>query len=216
VEDVKTFFRILMMLFLVACVFYLQVHSLYVFPLFGIHLGRSKPIKDDGCQSHWILLQSGNLSYIIAIVTIPLYVIFLRSYVTRYFPHILSRLCVGVILIVASTSSIFIINTIASHVATTSHNNTNTCLFLADVRPHVRHHNHTFSQTLEFHTSVLFIPNLLTGVASPLICITILEFISAQSPHTMKGLLLGVFYAVRGFFIMSGCILVFPFSIKKY
>ncbi len=210
VEDVKTFLRILVMLFLIGCVFYLHVHSLYVFPFFGIHLGENKPISyTNGCHPSWMLLESGNLSYAVTIVMIPLYVIFFRSYVMRYFRRILSRFTVGVVLLVVSTISIFTINTIASHVAMTNDNN-NTCLFLADVR---NSHHHKFAQTLGFNTAVLIIPNLLTGIASPIIYITILEFISAQSPHTMKGLLLGVFYAVRGFFIMSGCVLVFPFTI---
>ena len=55
-------------------------------------------------------------------------------------------------------------------------------------------------------------PNLLMGMAVPFIYITALEFISAQSPHTMKGLLLGVFYAIRGFFIILGCVFTFPFA----
>ena len=56
------------------------------------------------------------------------------------------------------------------------------------------------------------ITNVLYGIAAPLISITVYEFISAQSPHTMKGLLLGVFYAFKGLFITLGSILTIPFA----
>ena len=38
------------------------------------------------------------------------------------------------------------------------------------------------------------------------------EFISAQSPHTMKGVLVGLLFAVRGFFQLIEALLLFPFS----
>ena len=59
------------------------------------------------------------------------------------------------------------------------------------------------------------ITNLLYGTAAPLINITILEFISAQSPYSMKGLLLGVFYAFRGLFTIVGSVATFPFAQKS-
>ena len=40
------------------------------------------------------------------------------------------------------------------------------------------------------------------------------EFISAQSPHTMKGVLVGLLFAVRGFFQLTEAVLLFPFSVK--
>ena len=41
---------------------------------------------------------------------------------------------------------------------------------------------------------------------------TILEFISAQSPHSMKGLLIGVFFAIKGFFQLISSIALVPIS----
>ena len=44
--------------------------------------------------------------------------------------------------------------------------------------------------------AVLLIPGLLLGLGSPIVMATTFEFISAQSPSSMKGLLVGVFFTV--------------------
>jgi len=111
-----------------------------------------------------------------------------------------------------SVVSIFFIET-SGHVHA-KHNGTPniTCLFIAE---YCSDQSHNFSETLKLSSFILAVPNFLTGISAPLIYITILEFISAQAPHTMKGLLLGVFYAIRGLFIMLGCVFIIPFNQPK-
>ncbi len=108
-------------------------------------------------------------------------------------------------LMVASIISMLILQAVANHSTYQNGLTDSTCLFLTE-------HN---SSTLEFPTQALVITNLLYGVAAPLISITVLEFISAQSPHTMKGLLLGVFYAFKGLFITLGSVATFPFAQER-
>ena len=43
---------------------------------------------------------------------------------------------------------------------------------------------------------LLLIPQIIEGVSSLLVFMTMLEFICAQAPHTMKGLLIGIWYAM--------------------
>ena len=43
----------------------------------------------------------------------------------------------------------------------------------------------------------LVIPNILFGISHFVLAISLLEFIIAQSPHTMKGILIGFYYVVR-------------------
>ena len=111
------------------------------------------------------------------------------------------------VLKVAAVITMFIIQVVANYKSSQ-----NSCVFLAEYREKV---NFSFTQTLEFPTQALVIYHLLNGIASPLINITVLEFVSAQSPHTMKGLLLGVFYAFRGLFVTLGCVVTFPFAQEK-
>ncbi len=210
VEDVKTFLRILLMLVALGPVFCLHVANIYFFPLFGLHVGGNKALTGGSCDADWLLLQTSNLSYLVAIVILPFYIIFVHPCVPRYFPRILYRLGIGIALLVVSTASIFVLDiTGHAHAGSRSFNESGVCLFLSDYRSEQQ-------WSLDFYTPLLILPNLLTGLAVPFILITTLEFISAQSPHTMKGLLLGVFYGIRGFFIMLGCTFILPFTQEDF
>ena len=65
---------------------------------------------------------------------------------------------------------------------------------------------------LDIDPMFLFIPNLFYSCGFLIFHIAIFEFICSQSPHSMKGLLIGVFYAIRGVFQLVGALLfMFPF-----
>ena len=67
--------------------------------------------------------------------------------------------------------------------------------------------------SLEVPWESLLVPNLLFGLASTIIYTTAFEFISAQSPKSMTGLLIGTFYFVNGFFQLIGTVVAVPFSL---
>ena len=69
--------------------------------------------------------------------------------------------------------------------------------------------------SLNMHWSLLIPPSLLLGIGPLLVIATTLEFISAQSPQSMKGLLVGVFFAIRGLFQFLNSIIVIPLSLKQ-
>ena len=206
VEDVKTFLRILLMLLAITPMFYFEVSTSYLFPIYGLHLGKNVSVNI-GCTYKWMLFESGNLTNIISVVAIPLYILLVYPHIKRCVPRIIYRMGIGITMKVTVLIIMFIIQVVAN-----CKSSQNTCIFLSEYR--VNQH-YALSPTLEFPTQVLVVVNILNGVASPLINITVLEFISAQSPHTMKGLLLGVFYAFRGLFITLGCVATFPFAQEK-
>ena len=212
VENVKTFLRIVLMLFAATLVFLLQVPTFYLFPLFGLYLGKNVTV-DLPCSYEWILFESGFTSSFVSVVAIPSYLLLVYPLIKKWLPKIITRLGVGIALMAASAISMFVIYTIATYSASKNSLTNSTCLFIGTY--HFFYKHHAESPTLEFPTQVLIITNLLQGLAAPLINIGILEFISAQSPHTMKGLLLGVFYAFRGFFVMLGSVLTLPFVQKR-
>ena len=206
VEDVKTFLRILLMLLAITPMFCFEVSTSYLFPIYGLHLGKNVSVNDK-CTYEWMFFESGTLSTIISVVAIPLYIILVYPHIKRWIPRIIYRMGIGMVLKVTSVITMFIIQVVANYKSSQ-----NTCVFLAEYREKV---NFSFTQTLEFPTQALVSYHLLNGIASPLINITVLEFISAQSPHTMKGLLLGVFYAFKGLFVTLGCVVTFPFAQEK-
>ena len=69
--------------------------------------------------------------------------------------------------------------------------------------------------TLDMHWAVLIPPNLFLGIGPLIVIATTLEFISAQSPQSMKGFLVGVFFAIRGLFQFLNTIIIIPLSLKK-
>ena len=155
-----------------------------------------------------MLFQSGNLTSIVSTVAIPLYIILVYPHIKRWVPRIIYRMGIGMALKVASVFTMFIIQVVANSTASHEYK----CLFISEYRNGTYQH---FTQTLEFPTQTLIIINILNGIASPLISITVLEFISAQSPHTMKGLLLGVFYCLQRSVHYIGMCGHFPFAQEK-
>ena len=78
-------------------------------------------------------------------------------------------------------------------------------------------HNATLSDytvsypALNMHWAVLIAPTFLLMIGPLMVIATTFEFISAQSPHSMKGLLVGVFFAIRGLFQFFNSIIIIPF-----
>ena len=68
---------------------------------------------------------------------------------------------------------------------------------------------------LNMNWEVNIISDILIGIGSPLVTVTIYEFISAQSPHSMKGLILGMYYFICGVCQFITSIAVVPFSISQ-
>ena len=212
VEDVKTFLRILLMLLAITPMFYFDVSTSYLFPLYGLHLGKNESTNNESkCTYEWMLFESGNLTKIISVVAIPLYIILVYPHIKRWVPRIIYRMGIGVVLKVMSVIFMLAIQVFANSLATSDAIEYK-CLFVSE---YSFFGNHKVSRSLEFPTEALVIYSFIDGIASPLINITVLEFISAQSPHTMKGLLLGVFYAFRGLFFTLGCVGTFPFAQEK-
>ena len=62
---------------------------------------------------------------------------------------------------------------------------------------------------------MLIAPNLLLMIGPLMVITTTFEFISAQSPHSMKGLLVGVFFAIKGLLQFLGSIIIISLSLKQ-
>ena len=72
--------------------------------------------------------------------------------------------------------------------------------------------NNSFHLDLPWTVNIL--PVFLMEMAVALLITTAFEFISAQSPHSMKGFLIGVFYTVQGTFKFLGTVSMLPFSVS--
>ena len=135
-----------------------------------------------------------------------MYIKVVFSILYRRVPKILSRLIFAAIVYLLGIASMLCID-LAGHVI--QHRNSingSMCMFTGS--------HDTLAHGLRLPLSLLVIPGLLVGLGSPLVMATTFEFISAQSPSSMKGLLVGVFFTIKAFFQLVSGVAFIPFSSK--
>ena len=216
VEDVKSFLRILVILIAIGPIFLLEVPASYfVFASFTLHTGQGPEFKEKNCTARWLVLESGTLGQLFSVIIFPVYIWLIFSFLRRCIPRIFTRLFFGGVLLLIGVLSMFMTDLLGHLLLKLSdtsipsyyqHGKTSYCMFKIDVTSkHVK--------ALRLHWGFHIIPNLLIGFSPMLITTSAFEFISAQSPHSMKGLLVGVFFAIKGLFQLSSAILLLPFSL---
>lgn len=210
VEDVKVFYRILGVLMSFGPVFSIDLAATYFVSMFSKHLSNTSysysfNTTDTSVSSvvefiNVILLDNGLLSSLLKIVSIPLYLCY-RHRSHHPPPGILRRVELGIIMILVNLLLLLAVD-IAAH----TKNQDLTCMF-------------TYTSTtpppvftpLQV-TPVLIVQQTLSAFSHLLLYIPYLEFICAQSPHSMKGVLVGLSYAINGVFHLVGTLLILPFS----
>ena len=205
VEDVKTFLRILTLLFILGPTFVMDVPTSYIgFKTFGLHTGNKEDFINR-CKI-WGIFESSALRYTIASIFLPIYTfIVLRSYRISIF----ARLYAGLMLYILGTVSMLAVD-LAGHLHSVDDLGTKSHCMFTYTRVNSAHA--LTYPILNMHWGVLILPNMFLAMGPPIIMAAVLEFISAQSPHSMKGLLIGVFFAIKGFFQLIGSIALVPIS----
>ena len=138
-----------------------------------------------------------------------IYTWFIFSLLHRRIPKIFTRLGLGIAIFLLGVFSMFVID-LVGHIK--SQNETLNETFTSKCMFHMNFATNYYS--LNVHWAAFLLPNVLLGIGPLLFETTSLEFISAQSPHSMKGLLVGVFFAIKGLFQFLGSIIIIPFSLK--
>ena len=219
VENVKTFLRILTTLFAIGPVFMLEVPASYfVFPLFSLHTGHYyyKVWKLHFCEDTHIwgplTVDTTMMAVFSNFVWFPIYLWIVFSLFRNRMPRIFTRLAIGIVVSLLGVTSLLVIDVVGHASNFNRSANQTQCMFQA-TRTNDR--NVTLSYpALNMHWAVLVVPSLLLQIGPLLIIATVLEFISAQSPQSMKGLLVGVFFAIRGLFQFLNSIIIIPLSLK--
>ena len=220
VEDVKTFLRILAVLLALGPVYILEVPTSYfIFPSFTLHTGLGPKFVNNHCTGRWLILESGTLAYVTSVVIFPMYIWLIYSLLRRCIPRIFNRLLLGGILLFLTVLYMLTVD-LAGHLMFDQNgldvdsyygNNDNGtyCMFKINV-------SSNNVRALNLSWGVHVIPNILISFSPMLIATTAFEFISAQSPHSMKGLLVGMLFAIKGLFQLSSAFLLLPFALPQY
>ena len=198
VEDVKTLLGILAVLVSFGPVFSLDaaVTALYRATFSLQYYGACSDPNSESSYYIAAISRAGALVPVFIVVLIPLYLFLVRPIFHKFIPGALKRMGLGAIILTLSI----------------------VCHLLIDVFGHMPNDCFLHGRSLgEYRSrvvvnSVLF-PNFLNAVSYTLILSGSYEFICCQSPHTMKGLLIGTFFAIKGFFNLFGALLTFlPFT----
>ena len=206
VENVKAFFGILYIIFMVGPIFTADIAAAAFLPLLKNHMDIWVPEGRNLVQMvnriFYTVVTNGTTLYSIFIVLlIPIFLKIIHPLFQRYIPGILKRIGIGLCLITVSLLCSLLVDTIG-HALPSGQNTTS-----------VFNPIYISSSTLQLSPYILIIQNVLIAVAYILIYGGVFEFICAQSPHSMKGVLIGIFFAVKGLFQLIGVLgILLPFS----
>ena len=195
VEDVKAFLGILQVLLTLGPMFATDIAVSSMLFKFITHLRRDHS-KNGLLVIPLHSLEIGELTQVIPVILIPFYLCVLRPFIHRYIPGMLTRIELGMIIRVLSLLSAFIIDTIG-HI--NSNNTTYDCFIT-----HPYHHRGFLSISM-WCVILIYVSN---AISDMLFYIAAYEFICAQSPHAMKGLLIGTFFTVKGVFQLIGVLII--------
>ena len=183
VENVKVFLGILQLMISLGPFLAIERSTYTLLPKFSDHLSTNFTTQNTIFSFHSI----DAIHSLIVILIYGFYVIALRPFIHDYIPRMLTRMRFGMMLM---TTPVL-------------------CLLIIDI---IGHTEVSREHPLNINPLFLFIPFLTGSCGYMMFYIALFEFICAQSPHSMKGLLIGTFYAIRGIFQLLGVLLfIFPF-----
>ena len=191
VEDVKAFVGILGVLLTTGPLFAVDIAVNEILPILA-----PKTHDDSSLFSESSIYTSGLLTPLIVVTFIPLYLCLLRPFIHDYIPGMLKRMGLGMVLFFISGLCTLLIGVIRYDCIPMDHSFTNGC-------------TDSITSYLKINPNYLIIQNILNAFGSMLFYIATIEFICAQSPHSMKGLLIGTYYAIKGVFQLLGVLVIY-------
>ena len=223
VENVKAFFGILSILFCLLSCFIADIAASAILPVLKYHMDKWIPrlyLQDSGYSvaEYTLFTNGGTLYPLFIVILIPIFLTIIHPLFQKYFPSILKRIGIGLCLITVSLVCSLFVDTIG-HVLPCGQNATSMFeprQFVEEWRLTNNSIQFYYVEYSSLHLSpyILIVQNFLIAVAYILIYGGVFEFICAQSPHSMKGVLIGAFFAVKGLSHLVGVLVVFfPLSL---
>ena len=204
VEDVKILLRIMLILLAIGPVFSVDflIDNLSL-GFIGIHVELVQDIEH--CPWDLFVTNAGVLRYTMAATFFPAYIWIIFSLFRSRVPRMLTRIGFGMGLYIIGILSLLAVDTIGHFIE--GKTNATGCILSV-------YHVDSFPEipSLGMHWTVMIPSAILLAIGPTLLTATVFEFVSAQSPHTMKGFLFGVFFAIRGTFQFFGSLAASLFS----
>ena len=194
VENVKAFLGIVRVLLTVGPIFFVEIAFSENLPglvqlshyYYDNYYGNITLLKL--VPSYAYFYGSGCLTPLLILILIPLYLCLLRPFIHDYIPGMLKRMGLGMVLHLIS----------------------GLCTLLMGVANHnCAKESCTLTSYFKISSHFLLFQYSFNAVRYLLIYVASYEFICAQSPHSMKGLLVGTFFAIKGVFQLLGVLLLY-------
>ena len=196
-EDVKAFLGILRILLTLGPILTVDVAVRGFLPNFAFHLDGDTH-KENNHLTFKTATSNGSLTLLLIVILIPLYLFLLRPFFHNYIPGMLKRMGLGMTVLLFSALCTL-----------SMESSRGTECVLSDSYSH----SPDSSQFLGMGSYAFVLQNSLNAIGYILLYTGVYEFICSQSPHAMKGLLIGTFFAIKGVFQLIGIVIIFaPFT----
>ena len=213
VENVKSFFGIVVVLLSMGPIFTADFAAAPFLSILKSHMVECPVIDSLQAairQSFLLIITNGSTLYpVFIVVFVPIFLKVIHPLFQKCFPGILRRIGIGLCLITISLFCSLFVDTIG-HLLPRGHNASSV------FTPQVKYNDFgpfVVDQTIHLSPYILIIQQVLVAVAYVFIYGGVFEFICAQSPHSMKGFLIGIFFAIKGLFQLIGVLgILLPFS----
>ncbi len=213
VENVKAFYGILKILLCLCPVFlttYAVDSSLYWYV---------EKFQTSSIPYHYIL-DNSTLSSLIVVILIPIHLFLFRQFKYCYSINMLRRLGVGILFLTLTLMTITAFNfplvLVKKQCVLTplNHNYVYTIIdsnYTYDTGTDGYSNYDVTDIDLKVPPSLLFLPRVLYGISNIFLYTALYEFICAQSPPSMKGLIIGLSFAIKGVFQAIAAFLLLVF-----
>ena len=199
VESVKTFFRLIPVM---------AVTLMSFFPYQILGRLSSKQLSYEEC----LLFGTYVVMYAVMIITVPVYQFIIKPYCMchRMKMSILRRTGIGIALTVLAKFGYIALN-LSISVPTYVNYNETICLLESAIND-TGYHDIFMDKSYSYYH---MIPSCINSFGVLLIKAGSLEFIYAQAPHSMHGLLIGLWLSISGTYEIAGWMMIKPFQAAK-
>ena len=191
VEDVKTVLQLLKLLLPIFLVNTVTSYSVFS-ATFEHHLESLPPYSG-------IYVISG-VRVLVAAIPVPCYELFIRPFFWKCMPRILTRIGIAIVVSLVGMTC-YLLFDVSAHVTDKENIHVGLCMFLE-----------RNDSTLAVSGYLSMIPGTIVFVAYIVLYMSTVEFVIAQVPQSMKGVVIGFIHLLLFGSIMASYLLVLPFS----
>ena len=216
VEDVKTFWRIFIFFSIMVLFYGFFYSTALVTTSIKYHLRYLNFTESAYCSAQEISNRFQKVSvygcgYLVIIVAVPLYELVLYRFMQVPRLSILTKFNIGIFFAFLSISADLSLEVIG-HIKLDA--DETKCQLRVEFT--LAEHDHSFKYTLPLDYKWIMLPESLRAISFYFMLSGAIQFVCAQTPYTMKGLMLGWLYGAYGCSIIVGYILLLPITLTTH